>query len=115
MLCLDHVNCSVVSEQLYLCAIWLKSTLYKHFHAMTISILLSFYYVMPHIVMPFLTFCVRSVCAFMYVCLCTHMIQGGITFMLVIRSSFEGIMLVENEPPVAKAGYGPDCVCNIAK
>ena len=37
---LDHVNCSVVSEQLYLCAIWLKSTLYKHVHAMTISILL---------------------------------------------------------------------------
>ena len=51
----------------------------------------------------------------MYVCLCTHMIQGGITFMLVIRSFFEGIMLVENEPPAAKAGYGPDFVCNIAK
>ena len=52
---------------------------------------------------------------FMYVCLCTHMSQGGITFMLVIRSFFEGIMLVENEPPAAKAGYGPDYVCNIAK
>ena len=65
--------------------------------------------------MPFLTFCVRSVCAFMYVCLCTNMSQGGITFMLVIRSFFEGIMLVENEPPAAKAGYGPDYVCNIAK
>ena len=82
---------------------------------MTISILLSFYYVLPHIVMLFLTFYVRSVCAFMYVCLCTHMSQGGITFMLVIRSFFEGIMLVENEPPEAKAGYGPDYVCNIAK
>ncbi len=82
---------------------------------MTIYIMLSFYYVLPHIVILFLTFCVRSVCAFMYVCLCTHMIQGGITFMLVIRSFFEGIMLVENEPPAAKAGYGPDYVCNIAK
>ena len=50
----------------------------------------------------------------MYVCLCTHMSQGGITFMLVIRSCFECIMLVENEPPAAKAGYGPDYVCNIA-
>ena len=56
---------------------------------MTIAILLSFYHVLPHIVMPFLTLCVRSVCAFMRVCLSTHMSQGGIigpTVMLVIRS-----------------------------
>ena len=51
----------------------------------------------------FLTFCVRSVCAFMHVCLGTHMSQGGITFMLVIRHFFEGIMLVENEPPCGES------------
>ena len=34
----------------------------------------------------FLTFCVRSVCAFVRVCLCTHVSQGGITFVLVIIS-----------------------------
>ena len=30
------------------------------------------------------------------------------------KKFFECIMLVENEPPAAKAGYGPDYVCNIA-
>ena len=35
--------------------------------------------------------------------------------MLVKIRFFEGIVLVENEPPAAKAGYGPDYVCNIAK
>ncbi len=70
---------------------------------MKISILLSFYHVLPHIVVPFLTFCVRSVCAFMPVCLYTHMSQGGIMFMVVIRSLFEGIMLVENEHPCGES------------
>ena len=62
---------------------------------MTISIMFSLYHVLPHIVMPFLTFCFRSVCAFVRVC-------------LNYKKFFEGIMLVENEPPPsAKAGYGP--------
>ena len=72
---------------------------------MTISILLSLYHMLPHIVTPFLTFSVRSVCAFMRVCLCTHMSQGGIIFMLVLC-----FLKVEckwkTNPPAAKAGYG---------
>ena len=39
----------------------------------------------------------------MHVCLGTHMSQGGITIMLVIRSFLEGIMLVENEPPCGES------------
>ena len=81
---MDHVNCGVVSEQLNECVILVTEHVIYTFQAMTISILLSFYHVLPHIVIPFLTFGVLSVCAFMRVCLCTHMSQGGITFMLVI-------------------------------
>ena len=65
---------------------------------MTISILLSFYHVLSHIVMAFLTFRVRSVCAFMRVCL-------GVRdeFHACNKKFFEGIMLVENEPPCGES------------
>ena len=70
---------------------------------MTISILLSFYHVLPLIVMPFLTFCVRSVCAFMRVCLCTHYESGRNYINACNKKFFEGIMLVENEPPCGES------------
>ena len=69
---------------------------------MIISILLSLYHVLPHIVMPFLTFCARSVCAFMRVFV--HAYESGRNYIHACNKKFfEGIMLVENEPPCGES------------
>ena len=77
-----HDDCNVVSK---------RTAAKETFHAMTISIVLSFYHVLPHIVMSFLTFCVRSVCAFMRVCLCRHMSQGGMTCIVILSCVILGL------------------------
>ena len=53
--------------------------------------------------MPFLTFCVRSVCAFMRVCFLDAYESERIYIHACSKKFFEGIMLVENEPPCGES------------
>ena len=65
---------------------------------MTISILLSVYHVLPHIVMPFVTICVH---AHVFV----HAYESGRNYIHAFNKKlfFEGILLVENEPPCGES------------
>ena len=109
MLCLDHVNCSVVSEQLYYCAILVKEhviIINISYHAnlnivVILSRVASYYYAFFNILRSF------RVCVHARVVV--HAYESGRNYIHVRnKNCFEGIMLVENEPPAAKAGYGPE-------
>ena len=75
---------------------------------MPISIFLSFCHVLPHIIMPFFNM-QRSFRVCVHARVAMHAYESGRKcFHIRNKTFFEGIMLVENEPPpAAKAGYGP--------
>ena len=74
---------------------------------MPISIFLSFYHVLPHIIMPLFNM-QRSFRVCVHARVAMHAYESGRKCIHVRNKTFfEGIMLVENEPPAAKAGYGP--------
>ena len=51
---------------------------------MTISIMFSLYHVLTHIVMPFVTFCVHSVC----VCVCARIYESGRNYIQAFKKKF---------------------------
>ena len=75
---------------------------------MPIPIFLSFYHVLPHIIMPFFNM-QRSFRVCVHARVAMHAYESGRKCIHVRNMTFfEGIMLVENEHPAAKAGYGPE-------
>ncbi len=78
------------------------STVYKHF-TMTISILLSFYHVLPHIVMHFFNI-LRLFRVCVHARVFVHEYESGRNYIHACNKTFfEGIMLVENEPPCGES------------
>ena len=70
---------------------------------MPISIFLSFYHVLPHIIMPFFNM-QRSFRVCVHARVAMHAYESGRKCIHVRNKTFfEGIMLVENEPPCGKS------------
>ena len=102
MLCLDHVNCSVVSEQFINVLFWLKSTLYKHFipcqsqyfcrSTMCCLILLCLFFNMQ-----------RSFRVCVHARVAMHAYELGRKCIHVRNKIFFEGMLVENEPPCGES------------
>ena len=70
---------------------------------MPISIFLSFYHVLPHIIMPFFNM-QRSFLVCVHARVAMHAYESGRKCIHVRNKTFfEGIMLVENEPPCGES------------
>ena len=78
---------------------------------MPISIFLSFYHVLPHIIMPFFNM-QRSFRVCVHARVAMHAYESGRKCIHVRNKNFfEGIMLVENEPPCGESWLRA-CICS---
>ena len=73
---------------------------------MTISILLSFYHVLPDILL-FFSNIMRSFRVCVHACVVVHAYESGRNYIHACnKKCFEGIMLVENEAPCGESWLG---------
>ena len=74
---------------------------------MSISILLSFYHVLPHILLLWFFNIMRSFRVCVHARVVVHAYESGRNYIHACNKKFfEGIMLVENEPPCDESWLG---------